>query len=400
MYNPLQFHTPVNARFDQAGQMATQIAEQNRVRDERERSLQGFQGLQDLNTLRLNGIPLNTQQQVDESRYGMEALGSPEKFMNYQLQKERAKRVGRRGVTGNAQATTSALQSQNPLVANLTNLERELGGLEQGTPEYKQKYADFQKAITEHDSFAVANNQLWHQKANTRNTEEDFEKNRRDKANQKLKLASYTGQTYDKFRDNWQEQNKQLKASSEVGRGIAPLIKSASIGNAQSVATIVKRMSRMASNEAIVMPELQLGFDASVEGKVDAWADQFIGSGNRIPERDLRNIKVAYNAMIADYNDRLEDSIKDGISDWKSVNPKAKSQSSAKLTRQMMGRDFSKVPDWSDTINYKLKDTPTPTPTPNPSGQSKRGKGALTNSADGIELEIVNKELKKWMELK
>ena len=107
-----------------------------------------------------------------------------------------------------------------------------------------------------------------------------------------------------------------------------------------------------------------------------------------------------YWTWIADYNDRLEDSIKDGISDWKSVNPKAKSQSSAKLTRQMMGRDFSKVPDWSDTINYKLKDTPTPTPTPNPSGQSKRGKGALTNSADGIELEIVNKELKKWMELK
>jgi len=143
------------------------------------------------------------------------------------------------------------------------------------------------------------------------------------------------------------------------------LITSASKGNTQSVATIVKRMSRIASNEAIVMPELQLGFSGNAKDQIEAWGDTYLGSGNRIPEKDLRNIKVAYNAMADNYNDILSDAVTDGVSDWKRYSSKAKGMSSSALKRQMFGKNFQEIPRWDSVIKYKGGETPTPKKTDN-----------------------------------
>ena len=333
---------------------------------------------------------LKAQMQIESAEAKADPLGKN------QMLRKRAENVGRRGITGNAKATMSALQSQNPLVANLTNLERELDTLEQGSPEYNQKYSQLQKAITEHDAFAVANNQLWHQKKSTRNLEEEFEENRRSKAEEKRKQGSYANVNFKDFRSNFQKQNEDLIKSSGVAKGIAPLIKSASKGNTQSVATIVKRMSRMASNEAIVMPELQLGFSGNAKDQIEAWGDTYLGSGNRIPEKDLRNIKVAYNAMASQYNDTLGDAVTDGISDWKKYSGKAKDMSSSALKRQMFGKDFKEIPVWTDVIKYKGGSEPTP----QPNTSEKRDEGEV-KSPDGLtDRERLDLKLKKLMGIK
>jgi len=332
---------------------------------------------------------LKAQMQIESAEAKADPLGKN------QMLRKRAENVGRRGVTGNAQSIQTAIKAQAPFETKLNILENELNSMSQNDPGFKEKFAEYQTVIGEHDSLAFNEGQKWYKKGNTRKTIEEIEDDKRSQEEHNLKLKSYTGKTYNEFRDNWQKNNKDLRASSEVAKGITPLITSASKGNAQAVATIVKRMSRIASNEAIVMPELQLGFDASVEGKVDSWADQFIGSGNRIPERDLRNIKEAYNAMISDYNDRLEDSIKDGISDWKSVNPKAKKQSTAKLTRQMMGRNFNRIPDWTDVISYKKLNS---NPKDKPNTSEKRDEGEV-KSPDGLtDRERLDADLLKLME--
>ena len=407
MYNPLQFFNPVNARFDLAGQMATQIAEQNRLRDERARQESGFQGLQDLGTLRANNIPLNEQQQVDESRHQMEALGSPEKFMNYQLMKQRASNVGHRGVTGNAQSIQTAIQAQAPYEAKLNVLENELNSMQPTDEGYNEKFTEYQKVVGEHDALAFSESQKWGKKYNTRKTSEEFQEDKRKQAEESRKQGAYANVDFDSFKKNFQTQNKKLIDSADVAKGITPLINSASKGNTQSVASIVKRMARMASNEAIVMPELLLGFSGSAEDRADAWIEQFLKSGNRIPESELRRVKESYNATSQYYNDILDDAVSDGIADWKAYSGKAKGMSSAKLKRQMFGRDYNSIPLWTDVVKYSNSSEEPNPPKADPNAKSDRDKGDLpppnpnsSSSADGIELEIVNEELKKWMNKK
>ncbi len=330
---------------------------------------------------------LKSQMQIESAEAKADPLGKN------QMLRKRAENVGRRGITGNAKAIMSALQSQNPLVANLTNLERELDTLEQGSPEYNQKYSELQKAITEHDAFAVTNNQLWHQKKSTRNLEEELEENRRSKAEEKRKQGAYANVNFKDFRGNFQKQNEDLIKSSGVAKGIAPLIKSASKGNTQSVATIVKRMSRMASNEAIVMPELQLGFSGNAKDQIEAWGDTYLGSGNRIPEKDLRNIKVAYNAMANQYNDTLGDAVTDGITDWKAYSGKAKGMSTSALKRQMFGKDFKEIPLWTDVVKYKSGSEIIP-----PDTSDKRDTGGIVAPDGMTDRERLDAELLKLMQ--
>ena len=405
MYNPLQFFQPTNARFDLAGQTAGQIAESNRLRDARESQLQGFQGLQDLATLRANNIPLNEQQQVDESQYQMEALGSPEKFMNYQLMQERAKNVGRRGVTGNAESIQTAIKNQAPYEAKLNILENELNNMNPTDDGYQEKFSQFQTLMGEHDKLAFNEGQKWLKKQSTRTLQEDFQDDKRKQAEEKRKQGTYANMNFKGFRDNFQKQNKKLVDSADVAKGITPLTESASKGNTQSVASIVKRIARMASNEAIVMPELLLGFSGSVEDRADAWLEQFVGSGNRIPESELKRVKESYNATVQMYNDVLGDAVIDGISDWKKYSSKAKGMSNSALQRQMFGKDYKSIPLWTDIVDYESSSDPKIIPKTDPNAKSDRDKGDLpppnnTNSADGIELDVVNEDLKRWMNTK
>ena len=332
---------------------------------------------------------LKSQMQIESA----EAKADP--FGKNQMLRKRAENVGRRGITGNAKAIMSALQSQNPLVANLTNLERELDTLEQGSPEYNQKYSELQKAITEHDAFAVTNNQLWHQKKSTRNLEEELEENRRSKAEEKRKQGAYANVNFKEFRNNFQKQNKKLVDSADVAKGITPLVKSASKGNTQSVASIVKRMARMASNEAIVMPELLLGFSGSVEDRADAWIEQFAKSGNRIPESELRRVKESYNATSKYYNDVLDDAVTDGIADWKAYSGKAKGMSSSALKRQFFGKDYKSIPLWTDVIKYKSGGS---TQNPPPDTSDKRDTGGIVAPDGMTDRERLDAELLKLMQ--
>lgn len=100
MYNPLQFFNPVNARFDQAGGIATQIAEQNllrgeRAKQEKQRQLQragaekyiGLQGLMQSGALEGDAEGLRIAQ--EGMRGGaLDALGS-EGYFDFQLQQQR-----------------------------------------------------------------------------------------------------------------------------------------------------------------------------------------------------------------------------------------------------------------------------------------------------------------------
>ena len=79
-------------------------------------------------------------------------------------------------------------------------------------------------------------------------------------------------------------------------------------------------------------------------------------------EKDLRNIKVAYNAMANQYNDTLGDAVTDGITDWKAYSGKAKGMSTSALKRQMFGKDFKEIPLWTDVVKYKSGSDPTPKP--------------------------------------
>jgi len=91
MYNPLQFFKPVNARFDLAGQMATQISEQNRLRDDRAKQQAGeqrFLGLQQLGQYQPDELQ-NPQVQGQMEQAKMDMLGGGDKYLNYQLLQQR-----------------------------------------------------------------------------------------------------------------------------------------------------------------------------------------------------------------------------------------------------------------------------------------------------------------------
>ena len=87
MYNPLQFFKPVNARFDLAGQMATQISEQNRLRDGRAKQQAGeqrFLGLQQLGQYQPEELEdPQVQGQMEQAK--MDMLGGGDKYLNYQI---------------------------------------------------------------------------------------------------------------------------------------------------------------------------------------------------------------------------------------------------------------------------------------------------------------------------
>ena len=100
MYNPLQFFSPMNARIDQAGQIASQIAETNRLRDARAKQQDarakqqaGAQKFIDLQGLMNSGALEGDEDALNIARQGMQdaslsALGDSEKFMNYQLKQQ------------------------------------------------------------------------------------------------------------------------------------------------------------------------------------------------------------------------------------------------------------------------------------------------------------------------
>ena len=381
MYNPLQFFKPVNARFDLAGQMATQISEQNRLRGDRAKQQAGeqrFLGLQQLGQYQPEELQdPQVQGQMEQAK--MDMLGGGDKYLNYQLMQERAKNVGRRGVTGNAESVQTAIKNQAPYESKLNILQNELNSMQPTDEGYNEKFNEFHNTMGEHDALAFNEGQKWLKKESTMNLQEGFEENKRKQADEKRKQGTYSNVNFEDFRGNFQKQNSDLIKSSGVAKGIAPLIKSASAGNTQSVATIVKRMSRMASNEAIVMPELQLGFSGNAKDQIEAWGDTYLGSGNRIPEKDLRNIKVAYNAMANQYNDTLGDAVTDGVSDWKRYSGKAKGMSTSALKRQMFGKDYKEIPIWTDVVKYQ-GGAPTPTP---PDTSIKRDTGDI-KAPDGL----------------
>jgi len=276
------------------------------------------------------------------------------------MARKRAENVGRRGVTGNAESIQTAIKAQAPFEAKLNIMENELNAMKPTDEGYDNKFAEYQMLVGEHDKLAFNEGQKWAKKGNTRKTAEEFQEDKRKQAEESRKQGAYANVDFKDFRKNFQDQNKDIIKSAGVAKGIAPLIKSASKGNTQSVATIVKRMSRMASNEAIVMPELQLGFSGNAKDQIEAWGDTYLGSGNRIPEKDLRNIKVAYNAMANQYNDTLGDAVADGVADWKRYSGKAKDMSTSSLKRQMFGKDYKEIPIWTDVVKYKGGSTPPP----------------------------------------
>ena len=92
MYNPLQFFKPVNARFDLAGQMATQISEQNRLRDARAKQQAGeqrFLGLQQLGQYQPEELQ-DPQVKGQMEQATMDMLGGGDKYLNYQLKQQQA----------------------------------------------------------------------------------------------------------------------------------------------------------------------------------------------------------------------------------------------------------------------------------------------------------------------
>jgi len=100
VYNPLQAFSPLNMRFDQAGQMAGQIADRNlqneqRANQERQQGLQragaqkfiGLQGLMNSGALEGDEDALNIARQGMQEA-SLSALGSPEKYMNFQMKQQ------------------------------------------------------------------------------------------------------------------------------------------------------------------------------------------------------------------------------------------------------------------------------------------------------------------------
>jgi hypothetical protein len=336
---------------------------------------------------------LKAQMQIESA----EAKADP--FGKTQMARKRAENVGRgRGVTGNAQSVQAAIQAQAPYEAKLNILENELNSMkptEEGYKEnYDNKFSEYQMLVGEHDKLAFTEAQKWGKKHSTRKTSEELQEDKRKQAEEKRKQGTYANVDFKDFRKNFQDQNKDIIKSAGVAKGIAPLIKSASKGNTQSVATIVKRMSRMASNEAIVMPELQLGFSGNAKDQIEAWGDTYLGSGNRIPEKDLINIKVAYNAMASQYNDTLGDAVDDGVADWKRYSNKAKGMSTSSLKRQMFGKDYKEIPIWTDVISYKKLN---PNSKDNSNTSKKRDQGEIKSPDNLTDRERLDIKLKKLM---
>jgi len=330
---------------------------------------------------------LKAQMQIESA----EAKADP--FGKTQMARKRAENVGRRGVTGNAESIQTAIKAQAPFEAKLNIMENELNSMKPTDEGYKEKFAEYQMVIGEHDRLAFNEGQKWFKKGNTRKLAEELQDDKRKQAEEQRKIGSYENVNFKDFRSNFQKQNVDIIKSSGVAKGIAPLIKSASKGNTQSVATIVKRMSRMASNEAIVMPELQLGFSGNAKDQIEAWSDTYLGSGNRIPEKDLINIKVAYNAMANQYNDTLGDAVADGVSDWKRYSGKAKGMSTSALQRQMFGKDFKEIPLWTDVVKYKGGAEITP-----PDTSDKRDTGGVVAPDGMTDKERLDAELLRLMQ--
>ncbi len=96
MYNPLQFITPVNARFDQVGQIASQIGAQNRVRAREDKSLNAFkrlQGLEQLGQYQPDELE-NPEFQAQMNQARMESLGSPQAYYNDQMKRQQMQAKG------------------------------------------------------------------------------------------------------------------------------------------------------------------------------------------------------------------------------------------------------------------------------------------------------------------
>jgi len=332
---------------------------------------------------------LKSQMQIESA----EAKADP--FGKMQMSRDRAKNVGRRGVTGNAESIQTAIKAQAPFETKLNIMENELNSMNPTDEGYKEKFAEYQMVIGEHDRLAFNESQKWFKKGNTRKTSEEFQEDKRKQEEEKRKKGAYENVNFKEFRNNFQKQNKKLVDSADVAKGITPLIKSASKGNTQSVASIVKRMARMASNEAIVMPELLLGFSGSVEDRADAWIEQFAKSGNRIPESELRRVKESYNATSKYYNDVLDDAVTDGIADWKAYSGKAKGMSSSALKRQFFGKDYKSIPLWTDVIKYKSGGS---TQNPPPDTSDKRDTGGIVAPDGMTDRERLDAELLKLMQ--
>jgi hypothetical protein len=250
--------------------------------------------------------------------------------------------------------------------------------------------------VSEHDSLAFNEGQMWGNTKNTRHTQEQLDDDKRKQAEEKRKAQAFNNDNFTEFRNNWQKNNRKLVDSSKLVGSMGSNIPSASKGNTQSVSTLVKKMARLASNEAITMPELELGFSGSAEDQAKAWIDKWTGSGNRIPARELRAIKITYNEQAQYYNDKLEEIIGDAVMDWQKYNPRAKESTRGELQRQLMGQTFKRVPLWTHKITYKdgLKSNPKD----KPNTSEKRDEGEV-KSPDGLtDRERLDADLLKLME--
>ena len=337
---------------------------------------------------------LKAQMQIESA----EAKADP--FGETQMARKRAENVGRgRGVTGNAQSIQAAIQAQAPYEAKLNILENELNSMkptEEGYKEnYDNKFSEYQMLVGEHDKLAFTEAQKWGKKHSTRKTSEELQEDKRKQAEEKRKAQAFTNVEFTDFRNNWQKNNRKLVDSSKLVGSMGSNIPSASKGNTQSVSTLVKKMARLASNEAITMPELELGFSGSAEDQAKAWIDKWTGSGNRIPARELRAIKVTYNEQAEYYNDKLEEIISDAVMDWQKYNPRAKEYTRGELQRQLMGQTFKRVPLWTNEITYKDKLNPNSKDNSNTS--KKRDQGEIKSPDNLTDRERLDIKLKKLM---
>jgi hypothetical protein len=190
MYNPLQFFKPVNARFDLAGQMATQISEQNRLRGDRAKQQAGeqrFLGLQQLGQYQPKELEdPQVQGQMEQAK--MDMLGGGDKYLNYQI--------------GQQKMEADALYRKNKMEADALYREQQLKG-DAGTPKIAQ-YIGLQT-----DAIESAENVLQKYLAIDKPTPEQKEKARIDyghswRANREAMAqlgghANATGQDYTKL---------------------------------------------------------------------------------------------------------------------------------------------------------------------------------------------------------
>lgn len=336
---------------------------------------------------------LKAQMQIESAEAKADPLGKN------QMARKRAENLGRgRGITGNAQSIQTAIKAQAPFEIKLNILENELNSMQETDEGYKEKFNEFQTVMSAHDKLAFTEGQKWFKKKSSRNFKEILQEDKRKQAKEAREIKAFENVDFKDFRTNWQKNNKKLVDSSKLVGSMGSNIPSASKGNTQSVSTLVKKMARLASNEAITMPELELGFSGSAEDQAKAWIEKWTGSGNRIPAKELRAIKVTYNEQAQYYNDKLEEIISDAVMDWQKYNPKAKKSTRGELQRQLMGQTFKRVPLWTHTINYK--NAPMPNPKDDSDTSKKRDVGDI-KAPDGLtDRERLDLKLKKLMGIK